>query len=77
MNKWIKIDRDENGFATEEALAIIVELHKNGVPIAMRCIGYGDSYAMLSTDHDIYSWCGEIERNTDYTHYLPIPKLNL
>lgn len=78
---WIKIDRDENGFATEEALDIIVELHKNGVPIAMRCSDSyercGDSYAMLSPDHDIYSWCGEIERNTDYTHYLPIPKLEL
>ena len=78
---WIKIDRDENGFATEEALDAIVELHKNGVPIAMRCSDSyercGDSYAMLSTDHDIYGWCGEIERNTDYTHYLPIPKLEV
>mgnify|MGYP003301426533 CR=1 FL=1 len=75
--KWIKIDRDDNGFATEEVLDIIVELHKNGVPIAMLCIGYGDSYAMLSPDQDIYSWCGEIERNTGYTHYLPLPKLEL
>ncbi len=71
---WIKIDRDENGFATEEALDIIVELHKNGVPIAMRC---SDSYYMLSPYHDIYSWCGEIARNADYTHYLPIPKLEV
>ena len=75
---WIKIDRDKNGFATEEALDIIVELHKNGVPIAMRCgERCGDAYAMLSPDHDIYSWCDEIERNADYTHYLPIPKLEV
>jgi hypothetical protein len=70
--KWTLIDRDENGFATEETLSAIVELNKNGVPIAMLC---GDTYEMLSPDHDIYSWCDEIERNTDYTHYLPIPKL--
>lgn len=43
-------------------------------PFAMRC---SDSYAMLSTDHDIYGWYGEIERNTDYTHYLPLPKLEV
>ena len=71
---WIKINRDENGFATIETLNVIVELHKDGVPIAMRC---GDTYEMLSPDHDIYGWYGEIERDTDYTHYLPIAKLEV
>ena len=72
--KWIKIDRDESGFATEEALNAIAELHKNGVPIAMLC---GDTYEMLSPNHDIYCWRGDIERGADYTHYLPIPKLEV
>jgi hypothetical protein len=72
--KWLPIDRDDSGFATEETLNAIVELYNNGVPIAMLC---GDTYEMLSPNHDIYCWYGEIERNTNYTHYLPINKLEL
>lgn len=30
---WIKIDRDENGFATEECLDRITELQKQGFDI--------------------------------------------
>ena len=74
---WIKIDRDEDGFTTRETLNAIVELHKNGVPIVMRS---SDAYEIFSPYHDIYGWYAEysgIERLTDYTHYLPIPKLEV
>ena len=68
---WIKIDRDRDGFASLSALNAIVALHKDKTPIALLC---GDTYEMLSPDHDIYGWYGDIERDVDYTHYLPIPK---
>lgn len=32
---WIKIDRDENGFATEECLSRIEEYYENYTPIVI------------------------------------------
>lgn len=35
------------------------------------------SMEWIKIDRDIYGWYGEIERDTDYTHYLPIAKLEV
>lgn len=68
---WIKIDRDKDGFATNEILNKIAKLHEQGIPIVLLC---GDTYDMISPEYDICGWCGDIDRDTDYTHYFPIPK---
>lgn len=70
--EWIKIERDENGSATEECLDRIF----NNLP----CVVAINSYGM-----DIYKVIPEWDRQTRdflkskamYTHYLPIPKLEL
>lgn len=69
--EWIKIERDKDGFATDKILSEIAKLHIQGIPIALRC---GNTYEMLSPDHDIYAWRGDIERSMAYTHYMVLPK---
>ena len=69
---WIKIDRDENGFATEECLD---RLFSN-----LPCVVAINSYGM-----DIYKVIPEWDKQTRdflkskaiYTHYLIIPKLEV
>lgn len=73
---WIKIDRDENGFASIESVNKIIKLHKDGIPVALASKdSYGYTYDVISPIHDIFEWYGDIEHNPHYTHYLPIPKL--
>lgn len=69
---WQPIDRDENGFATDECLDRIF----NNLP----CVVAINSYGM-----DIYKVIPEWDKQTRdflkskamYTHYLPIPKLEV
>lgn len=73
--KWIKIDRDKDGFATEECLDmmftslpyVVAEQSPDGCVL----------YTTVCELNDLYGWRGEIERHTNYTHFLPIQKLNL
>lgn len=71
---WIKIDRDENGYATNECIS---EMYKN-LPVAVvrrkqgelpqfvRAIDKATSYIMHN-----------VQKERAYTHYLPIPKLEV
>ena len=68
---WIKIDRDENGFATEECTKDALKQ----LPIVIR--GYdelGEYYHLLTEDSLGYDKMSIFKHKT-YTHYLPIPKL--
>lgn len=69
--EWIKIERDRDGFATDECLDKICELHEQGNLIVVTDTrdDYLD-YDFISPKHDIYEWRGDIERHTYYTHYL-------
>ena len=69
--EWIKIERDKDGFATDECLDKICELHEQGNLIVVTDTrdDYLD-YDFISPKHDIYEWRGDIERHTYYTHYL-------
>lgn len=74
--QWLPIDRDENGFASIESVNAIVNLHKDGIPVALASKdSYGYTYDVISPIHDIFEWYGDIEHHAYYTHYLPIPKL--
>lgn len=73
--KWRKILRDKNGFATEDCLDMMF----TSLPIVV-AEQYPDSSVLYSAICDLNSidgWRGEIDRNIDYTHYLPIKKLEL
>ena len=71
--KWIKIDRDENGFATEECLNRIF----NNLPCAVcsQTEGGYKYYFFVNKCLDMAHNPEEVRTNTGYTHYLPIPKL--
>lgn len=73
--KWIKIDRDDSGFATEECLDKMFA----SLPIVVAQKRSGESilYESICDLNDVYDWRGEIDRDIDYTHYLPIPKLEV
>jgi hypothetical protein len=70
--QWIEIKRDKNGFATEECLN---EMFKHEMFVVR------DKYEILG--YEGYFLCtnpglrGEIYRDKNYTHYVPIPKLQL
>ena len=70
---WIKIDRDENGFATEECLDKIF----NNTQVVFRTSIKGGAYEVANpTGKTITSvWRQGIKTHDVYTHYLPIPKL--
>lgn len=72
---WIKIDRDENGFATEECLDRIF----NNLPCAVcyQTEGGYKYYNMVSEYLDMGHNREDIRTNTAYTHYLPMPKLEV
>ena len=72
---WIKIDRDKNGFATEECL----ESMRKAIPFV---------YVFPCEEKDVYVAVGDEQEFDMYkqsfytdsfcvTHYLPIPKLEV
>lgn len=72
--EWIKIDRDESGFATEECLSRIEEYYENYTPIVIAFDNYCQGYAVITAASKLDAWLNSIRINTSYTHYLPIPK---
>ena len=72
---WTKIDRDENGFATEECLDRIF----NNLPCAV-CSHTEGGYKYYNFVNEYLDMCHnpeDIRTNTSYTHYLLIPKLDV
>lgn len=69
---WIKIDRDENGFATEECLDKIFEK----TPVVFKTNIKGGTYEVANPSGKTISavWREGIRTHNCYTHYLPIPK---
>lgn len=74
--EWIKIERDKDGFATEECLdkmtrafpfVLLSQFNEHGVE------HFYDVVTLNSVDY----WIGDITTNTRYTHYLPLPKLEV
>ena len=72
---WIKIDRDESGFATEECLKKIGLCYEKEIPVAIAYVGYGTDYDIITPSSDIQGWLADIHNSAKYTHYLPILKL--
>lgn len=72
---WIKIDRDENGFATEECLEKVF----NNLPVLLRHTQMGGGYDVLNPKNEgLKQWFRDkLKSNQTYTHYLPIPKLEV
>jgi hypothetical protein len=72
---WIKIDRDENGFATEKCLDKIF-LHQ---PVVLHHNKMGGGYDILNPQNqqtkDFFR--NRLRESNVYTHYLPIPKLEV
>ena len=66
--EWIKIERDKDGFATDECLNRMLK----NTPVALVC---GNGYEIISPEHDIAAWRGDIERGVKYTHYMVLPKV--
>lgn len=75
--QWIKIDRDENGFATEKCLSRIEEYYENYTPVVIAFDNYCQDYAVITAASKLDAWLNSIRINTSYTHYLPIPKLEV
>lgn len=72
---WIKIDRDENGLATEECLDRITELQKQGFDILFIVQMYGCShYYAFDARFFNQTKIKMIREEKAYTHYLLIPK---
>ena len=71
--KWLPIDRDENGFATEECLDRIF----NNLPCAVcsQTEGGYKYYNMVGEYFDMMHNREDLRTNTSYTHYLPIPPI--
>lgn len=68
-NQWYKIERDKDGFATEECLDRIFEdsiilFHDNR-----------DGSIQIA-DGDFDYWRGDIERHTYYDYWMPMPEIN-
>lgn len=75
--QWLPIDRDENGFATEECWKKIEHLMKS-VDILFRYQGRSDYDYYIRRSRSIWtSDIKDIKRDTNYTHYFPIPKLEV
>lgn len=75
--EWIKIDRDKDGFATDECWEKIEQLMKS-VDILFRYQCRCDYLYYIRHSRSIWtSDIKDIKRDTNYTHYLPIPKLEV
>lgn len=73
--QWLPIDRDENGYATEECLDRIF----NNLPCVVCSqteVGY-KYYNMAGEYFDMNHNREDLRTNTGYTHYLSIPKLEV
>ena len=70
--QWLPIDRDENGFATEECLDKIFEK----TPVVFKTNIKGGTYEVANPSGKTISavWREGIRTHNCYTHYLPIPK---
>lgn len=68
-HQWHKIERDKDGFATEECLDRIFE---------DSIILFHDNIdgSIQIADGDFDYWRGDIERHTYYDYWMPIPKIN-
>lgn len=75
--KWMPIDRDENGFATEECLIKIEECYKKDIPVVIAFDNYCQDYTVITAALKLDAWLNSIRINSSYTHYLPIPKLEV
>lgn len=71
--QWQPIDRDENGFATEKCTKEVLK----HLPVVIR--GYDElgEYHHLITEDNIECNRMAILKFETYTHYLPIPKLEV
>ncbi len=70
--QWIKIDRDENGFATEESMAKMVK----AIPFVF--VATKEVYIAVGNENDFNVYIDGLKTDSlDVTHYLPIPKLEV
>lgn len=70
---WIKIDRDENDFATDECLRKIEACYEKEIPVAIAYKSYGTDYDVITPSSDIQGWLSDIHNSAKYTHILPLP----
>lgn len=74
--EWIKIDRDDSGFVTEECLDKM--LSNRPFALVYKLLDGRHVYDKIIEAADyIGDWQEEINSDVDYTHYLPIPKLEV
>lgn len=71
--EWIEIKRDKDGFATKECLN---EMFENELIVVARRGHCRVLYEVIKKENH-EDWRGEIDRDIRYTHYLPIPKVEL
>ena len=71
--EWIKIDRDENGFATEECLDKI--FYNLPCVVCSQTKGGYKYYNLVGECFDMAYNREYLKINTGCTHYFPIPKL--
>ena len=72
--QWLPIDRDENGFATEECLD---EIYKAIPFVVATRIQQRSVYLLIQGKRDFTIYKETIYSGSDVTHYLPIPKLEV
>lgn len=72
--QWLPIDRDENGYATEECFD---RIFKNLPCVVCRHIRGFKYYHMVGENLDMIHNLWDIQEDNTYTHYLPIPKLEV
>lgn len=69
---WIKIDRDENGYATEECLKSM----RKAIPFVY--VATKEVYITIGNENDFYVYEDGFKTDIfDVTHYLPILKLEV
>ena len=74
--KWIKIERDKDGFTTEKCM---IEM-RNALPFCLltQFNEHGiDQFYNVVTHNNVADWMGDIATNVRCTHYLPLPKLEV
>ena len=73
--EWIKIDRDKDGFATEECL----DKMREAIPfVFVSSLTTRDIYVSISDEKEFELYKDELRTNLfDTRYYLPIPKLEV